>query len=60
MGGGGFPGSTLLTCWTQFDLYGSPAEADNTVILCSTSKRKAKKWSDPSASTPSRAIAGRR
>ena len=40
-------GSTLLTCWTQFDLYGSPAEADNTVILCSTSNRKAKKWSDP-------------
>ena len=40
-------GSTLLTCWTQFDLYGSPAEADSTVILCSTSNRKAKKWSDP-------------
>ena len=51
-------GSTLLTCWTQFDLYGSPAEADSTVILCSTSNRKAKNGPIPSASTPSRAIAG--
>ena len=40
-------GSTLLTSWTQFDLYGSRTEADSTVILCSTSNRKAKQWSDP-------------
>ncbi|MGA0435108.1 MAG: glycosyl hydrolase [Flavobacteriales bacterium] len=40
-------GSTLVTCWTQFDLYGSPETSDSTVILCSTSNRKAKAWSDP-------------
>ena len=40
-------GSTLLTCWTQFDLYGSPLETDQSVILCSTSNRRAKKWSEP-------------
>lgn len=40
-------GSRLVTCWTQFDLYGSPSAADSTVILCSTSTRRAKKWSEP-------------
>ncbi len=40
-------GSQLVTCWTQFDLYGSPEVADSTVILCSTSNRRAKKWSEP-------------
>ena len=40
-------GSTLLMCWTQFDLYGSPLASDESMILCSTSNRRAKKWSDP-------------
>jgi hypothetical protein len=40
-------GHSMVTCWTQFDKYGSPEAADSTVILCSTSNRKAKKWSDP-------------
>lgn len=40
-------GSTLLTCWTQFDLYGSPVVTDRSNILCSTSNRRAKKWSEP-------------
>ena len=40
-------GKQLVTCWTQFDLYGSPEAADSTVILCSTSNRRAKKWSEP-------------
>jgi len=40
-------GSQLVACWTQFDLYGSPEISDSTVILCSTSNRRAKKWSEP-------------
>mgnify|MGYP006167823321 FL=1 len=40
-------GKTLLTCWTQFDLYGSPIATDRSMILCSTSNRRAKKWSEP-------------
>jgi hypothetical protein len=40
-------GSTLLMCWTQFDLYGSPLASDESQILCSTSNHRAKKWSDP-------------
>ena len=40
-------GKTLLTCWTQFYLYGSPIATDRSMILCSTSNRRAKKWSEP-------------
>ena len=40
-------GKQLVSCWTQFDLYGSPSPQDSSIILCSTSNRKAKKWSEP-------------
>jgi hypothetical protein len=40
-------GDRIAACWTEFDHYGSEALHDSTRILCSTSDRKAKKWSDP-------------
>ena len=40
-------GDKLAVCWTEFDLYGSEEPSDSTRILCSTSNRKAKKWSAP-------------
>lgn len=40
-------GDKLAICWTEFDHYGSELETDSTRILCSTSDRKAKAWSDP-------------
>ena len=40
-------GKGIAACWTQFDRYGSTAEQDSSVILCSTSNRKARRWSKP-------------
>ena len=40
-------GERLAVCWTEFDHYGSEAVHDSTRILCSTSDRRARKWSDP-------------
>ena len=40
-------GDRVALCWTEFDHYGSEAAGDSTRILCSTTGRKAKKWSEP-------------
>ena len=40
-------GKSLATCWTQFDRYGSTAAEDSSVILCSTSNHRARRWSKP-------------
>ena len=40
-------GSRIHACWTQFDKYGSQEPGDSTVILCSHSDAKGKRWSDP-------------
>ena len=40
-------GRSLVSCWTQFDQYDSKLAGDSSVILCSTSNRKAKVWSEP-------------
>jgi hypothetical protein len=40
-------GRTLVSCWTQFDKYDSRLASDSSVILCSTSNRKAKHWTEP-------------
>lgn len=40
-------GRTLVSCWTQFDKYDSPLASDSSIILCSTSNRKAKVWTEP-------------
>ena len=40
-------GSRIHACWTQFDVYGSDAPDDRSVILCSHANVKGKKWSTP-------------
>jgi hypothetical protein len=40
-------GKSLVSCWTQFDKYDSRQATDSSTILCSTSNRRAKKWSEP-------------
>ena len=40
-------GDRVALCWTEFDHYGSEAAGDSTRILCSTTGRKAKKWTEP-------------
>ena len=40
-------GSRIHACWTQFDKYDSTEPQDSTVILCSFSNQKGKKWSAP-------------
>jgi hypothetical protein len=40
-------GERIAVCWTEFDAYGSETVGDSTRILCSTSDRKAKRWSEP-------------
>ena len=40
-------GRSLVSCWTQFDKYDSQLAGDSSIILCSTSNRKAKVWSEP-------------
>lgn len=40
-------GSRIHACWTQFDKYGSQVPGDSTVILCSHSDAKGKRWSVP-------------
>ncbi len=40
-------GGQIAACWTQFDAYGSTADADSSVILCAASNRRARRWSRP-------------
>lgn len=40
-------GDQIAACWTQFDRYGSTSAGDSSVILCATSNRKARRWSQP-------------
>ena len=41
------PDGRIHVCWTQFDRYGSTAPGDSTVILCSASGPRARRWSRP-------------
>ena len=40
-------GRSLVSCWTQFDKYDSRLASDSSIILCSTSNRKATVWTEP-------------